>query len=183
MIGQTNEHQLQLYILDISYKLWKSGNNSNLYISSCNLYLSVCLFVCLFVRSKLRNPLIDLPQSLIGAFGRTTGMFSAFGFKILSWVGRRLKRKFSFPKNRLSAGKRRKTTVVKTIFQNFVFLPGKIVQVRVNGGSNEYPGQRWVPKAMSLAKSCACIMSKKMFPATLMWIQTSLKHGLFWNHN
>ena len=48
--------------------------------------------------------------------------YNLLGFEILSWVGRLLKRKLSFP--------------VK-----------KNDQERVNGGSNyEYLGQRWVPK-------------------------------------
>ena len=38
--------------------------------------ISVCLFDCLFVRSKLRNSGTDLPQSLNGELGR--GMFLAW---------------------------------------------------------------------------------------------------------
>ena len=38
----------------------------------------ISLFVCLYVRSKLRNTWTDLPQILIGELKRATGMFLAW---------------------------------------------------------------------------------------------------------
>ena len=43
------------------------------------------MFVCVYVRSYLRNPLTDLPQILIGELCRTTEMFLA-KLKSQSWV-------------------------------------------------------------------------------------------------
>ena len=42
------------------------------------------LFVCLIT---IQGPMANLPQILIGEFGRATGMSLAIRFEILNWVG------------------------------------------------------------------------------------------------
>ena len=78
--------------------------------------ISICLSVCLFVRSLLRNLWTDLPQILIGQFGRPTGMLLAW-FKdskliVFTEIG-----KHKFSGNCSSAGKRREKHVQRWVLK------------------------------------------------------------------
>jgi len=55
---------------------WRWARNGLKAYYKYKTVISVCLF-CLYFRSLLMNPLIDLPTILIGKFGRTTDMFLA----------------------------------------------------------------------------------------------------------
>ena len=90
------------------------------YLYIYKVVITVFLSKCLFVRSLLRNPWTELPQILIREIGRTTGMFFVW-----------------FWDSKLSGS----TLIAK------IFFTGKIVQFRINGGSNyDHPMQSWVSR-------------------------------------